>query len=82
MVEYLDSLTSGVGQDLVEQVVVITDRVSGRLMGIRPDMTPQAARIDAHALNESRTTRSAIAGASCELCRPTVTKSIPCPVRC
>lgn len=62
MVEYLDSLTSGVGQDLVEQVVVITDRVSGRLMGIRPDMTPQAARIDAHALNESRTTRLCYCG--------------------
>ncbi len=62
MVEYLDSLTSGVGQDLMEQVVVITDRVSGRLMGIRPDMTPQAARIDAHALNESRTTRLCYCG--------------------
>ena len=62
MVEYLDSLTSGVGQDLVEQVVVITDRVSGRLMGIRPDMTPQAARIDAHSLNESRTTRLCYCG--------------------
>ena len=57
MVEYLDSLTSGVGQDLADQIMVITDRVSGRLMGIRPDMTPQAARIDAHALNESGTTR-------------------------
>ncbi len=62
MVEYLDSLTSGVGQDLVEQVMVITDRVSGRLMGIRPDMTPQAARIDAHALNESGTTRLCYCG--------------------
>ncbi len=62
MVEYLDSLISGVGQDLVEQVVVITDRVSGRLMGIRPDMTPQAARIDAHSLNESRTTRLCYCG--------------------
>ena len=51
MVEYLDALTSGVGQDLADQIMVITDRVSGRLMGIRPDMTPQAARIDAHALN-------------------------------
>ena len=42
--------------------MVITDRVSGRLMGIRPDMTPQAARIDAHALNESRTTRLCYCG--------------------
>jgi ATP phosphoribosyltransferase regulatory subunit len=62
MVEYLDSLTSGVGQDLADQIMVITDRVSGRLMGIRPDMTPQAARIDAHALNESGTTRLCYCG--------------------
>ena len=62
MVEYLDSLTSGVGQDLSDQIVVITDRVSGRLIGIRPDMTPQAARIDAHALNETGTTRLCYCG--------------------
>jgi ATP phosphoribosyltransferase regulatory subunit len=62
MVEYLDSLTSGVGQDLSDQIMAITDRVSGRLMGIRPDMTPQAARIDAHALNESGTTRLCYCG--------------------
>jgi len=62
MVEYLDSLTSGVGQDLSNQIMVITDRVSGRLMGIRPDMTPQAARIDAHALNEAGTTRLCYCG--------------------
>ena len=62
MVEYLDSLTSGVGQDLSDQIMVLTDRVSGRLMGIRPDMTPQAARIDAHALNETGTTRLCYCG--------------------
>lgn len=62
MVEYFDSLTSGVGQDLSDQIMVITDRVSGRLMGIRPDMTPQAARIDAHALNEAGTTRLCYCG--------------------
>ena len=62
MVEYLDSLTSGVGQDLSDQIMVLTDRVSGRLMGVRPDMTPQAARIDAHALNEAGTTRLCYCG--------------------
>jgi len=62
MVEYLDGLTSGVGQDLSDQIMVITDRVSGRLMGIRPDMTPQAARFDAHALNEPGTTRLCYCG--------------------
>lgn len=62
MLEYLDSLTSGVGQDLADQIMVVTDRVSGRLMGIRPDMTPQAARIDAHALNEAGVTRLCYCG--------------------
>lgn len=62
MVEYLESLTSGVGHDLVDQVMTITDRVSGRLMGIRPDMTPQAARIDAHSLNEPGVTRLCYCG--------------------
>lgn len=62
MVEYLESLTIGVGHDLVDQVMTITDRVSGRLMGIRPDMTPQAARIDAHSLNEPGVTRLCYCG--------------------
>lgn len=62
MLEYLDSLTSGVGQDLADQIMVVTDRLSGRLMGIRPDMTPQAARIDAHSLNEDGTTRLCYCG--------------------
>lgn len=62
MLEYLDSLTSGVGQDLADQIMVVTDRLSGRLMGIRPDMTPQAARIDAHSLNEEGTTRLCYCG--------------------
>lgn len=62
MVEYLDSLTSGIGQDLSDQIMIITDRVSGRLMGVRPDITPQAARIDAHALNEAGTTRLCYCG--------------------
>lgn len=62
MVEYLESLTIGVGYDLVDQVMTVTDRVSGRLMGIRPDMTPQAARIDAHSLNEPGVTRLCYCG--------------------
>ena len=62
MLEYLDSITSGVGADLKEQIMVMTDRVSGRLMGFRPDMTPQAARIDAHSLNELGVTRLCYCG--------------------
>lgn len=50
LIEYLESLLTGVSQDLDLQTFKVTDRQTGRLMGIRPDMTPQAARIDAHYL--------------------------------
>ena len=48
MIEFLDSLLTGVGRDMDIQTFKLTDQVSGRQMGIRADMTPQAARIDAH----------------------------------
>ncbi len=50
MIEYLDALLTGVGKELDLQTFKVTDLLTGRLMGIRPDMTPQAARIDAHYL--------------------------------
>jgi len=50
LIEYLESLLTGVSQDLDLQTFKVTDHQTGRLMGIRPDMTPQAARIDAHYL--------------------------------
>ena len=50
LIEYLESLLSGIGEDLELQTFKLTDQLSGRLMGIRADITPQAARIDAHRL--------------------------------
>jgi ATP phosphoribosyltransferase regulatory subunit len=47
LIEYLESLLTGMGHDLELQTFKITDQLTGRLMGIRADMTPQAARIDA-----------------------------------
>ncbi len=47
-VEFLDSLLTGNGSDLDLKTFKITDQLSGRMMGIRADITPQAARIDAH----------------------------------
>jgi ATP phosphoribosyltransferase regulatory subunit len=47
-VEFLDSLLIGTGSDLELKTFKITDQLSGRMMGIRADITPQAARIDAH----------------------------------
>lgn len=49
-IEYLESLLTGVGSDLDIQTFKVTDQLTGRMMGIRADMTPQVARIDAHSL--------------------------------
>lgn len=57
LIEYLDSLLTGVGTDLELQTFKLTDLMTGRLMGIRPDMTPQAARIDAHFLKRNAPVR-------------------------
>ena len=51
LVEYLDSLLVGSSHDLDLQTFKITDQLSGRMMGIRADITPQVARIDAHCLS-------------------------------
>ena len=49
-VEFLDSLLTGTGSDLDLQTFKLTDQVTGRQLGIRADITPQAARMDAHQL--------------------------------
>ena len=51
LIEYLDSLLVGSSSDLDLDTFKITDQLSGRTMGIRADITPQAARIHAHCLN-------------------------------
>lgn len=48
LIEYLESLLTGTGRDLDLQTFKLTDQLSGRMMGVRSDMTMQAARIDAH----------------------------------
>lgn len=51
LIEYLDSLLVGSSHDLDLHTFKITDQLSGRMMGIRADMTPQVARIDARNLH-------------------------------
>jgi ATP phosphoribosyltransferase regulatory subunit len=62
MLEYMESLTTGAGHDLDIATYKVVDQLSGRLMGVRADMTPQAARIDAHLLNQQGITRLCYAG--------------------
>ena len=57
MIEYLESLLTGTGEDLDLQTFKLTDQLSGRLMGFRADMTPQVARIDAHILKQDTPSR-------------------------
>jgi len=51
-IEYLDALLAGAGKELGDQVFKITDSLSGQQVGIRADMTLQAARIDAHQIKK------------------------------
>ena len=57
MLEYLDSLLTGTGTDLKLRTFKLVDQLSGRTLGLRADMTPQVARIDAHLLNRQGATR-------------------------
>lgn len=59
LIEFLDSLLTGTGNDLELQTFKLTDQLSGRMMGVRADMTPQVARIDA---------RTATPGVPARLC--------------
>jgi len=56
-IDYLESLLTGTGHDLDLQTFKLTDQESGRLLGVRADMTPQVARIDAHQLRRQVPTR-------------------------
>ena len=57
MLEYLESLLTGAGKDLNLRTFKLVDQLSGRTMGVRADITPQTARIDAHLLNHQGVTR-------------------------
>jgi len=62
LLEYVDSLLSGIGRDLDLATFKLVDQLSGRMMGVRADHTPQVARIDAHLLNRQGVTRLCYCG--------------------
>ncbi len=62
IIEHLESLLVGTGRDLELQTFKLTDQLTGRLLGVRADMTPQVARIDAHRLKSAAPTRLCYVG--------------------
>ena len=62
LLEHLESLLSGTGEALDLQTFKLVDQLSGRMMGLRADSTPQVARIDAHLLNRDGVTRLCYCG--------------------
>lgn len=62
LVEYIDSLLSGMGSDLNLYTCKLIDQLSGRTLGVRADMTTQVSRIDAHLLNRAGVTRLCYCG--------------------
>lgn len=62
LLEYVDSLLTGAGADTDLRTFKLVDQISGRMLGLRADMTIQVARIDAHLLNRDSVTRLCYAG--------------------
>ena len=62
LLEHLESLLTGTGHELDLRTFKLVDQLSGRMLGLRADTTPQAARIDAHLLNREGVTRLCYCG--------------------
>ncbi|WP_444908522.1 ATP phosphoribosyltransferase regulatory subunit [Microbulbifer sp. TRSA005] len=62
MLEFTESLLVGMGRDLDLSTFKVTDQISGRTLGIRADITPQTARIDAHSFPRAGANRLCYAG--------------------
>ena len=62
LLEYVESLLSGTGRDLDLATFKLVDQLSGRMMGVRADHTPQVARIDSHLLNRQGVARLCYCG--------------------
>lgn len=80
LIEFLDSLLTGSGRDLDGLTFKITDQLSGRMMGVRADMTPQVARLDAHCLPVQGPARYCYAGSLLQT-RPSGLSASRCPVQ-
>lgn len=80
LMEHLDSLLTGSGHDLELMTFKITDQLSGRMMGVRADITPQVARLDAHVIAVDGPARYCYAGTTLNT-RPASLAASRCPVQ-
>lgn len=80
LLEFTDALLIGLGSDLDLQTFKLTDQMSGRTLGIRPDITPQTARMDAHSLGRDGPVRLCYAGSVLHT-RPKSLLASRCPVQ-
>ncbi len=80
LIEYLESLLTGTGNDLDLQTFKLTDQLSGRMMGVRADMTPQVARIDAHRLDREGPVRLCYLGSVLHT-RPQISGATRSPIQ-
>ncbi len=62
LMEFSDSLLLDLGHDVDVYAFKLIDQISGKTMAIRPDITPQVARIDAHSLKREGAVRLCYAG--------------------
>lgn len=79
-IEFIDSLLIGDSEDLNLQTFKLTDQLSGKTLGVRADMTPQVARIDAHMLKDTGATRLCYCG-TVLLTRPEVAGGTRSPLQ-
>ncbi len=80
LVEFTESLLIGLGADIDRLTFRLTDQLSGRSMGVRADITPQVARIDAHSLAGDGVSRFCYAGSVLHT-RPTTLLGSRSPVK-
>ncbi len=62
LLEYTESLLIDDSRDVDLRTFKLVDQLSGRTLGLRADITPQVARIDAHLLNREGVVRLCYAG--------------------
>tara|TARA_R110002110_G_scaffold405241_1_gene624204 strand:- start:36032 stop:37192 length:1161 start_codon:yes stop_codon:yes gene_type:complete len=80
LMEFTESLLIGLGKDLDLLTFKMTDQLSGRTLGVRADITPQVARIDAHSLAHDGVTRLCYAGSTLHT-RPKSLTASRCPIQ-